>query len=350
MRNVALSVLFFALLPGMVEAQRSRLSILPDSVYKCEDGSRRGTESWFFLLVVSSIGDADKVMPVEATSRMYRGAMLVETRAFSKDVLPYLAQKNLAITDETRPEELVNRYGRDELFDVVLTFDAIPIAWAIDRVEVTLVCEHADGLRDTLQRSVPVRTYAQRSELIFPFKGPGIISQGSINNGGHSGITNQYAIDALALSALYAPMVTPGDSSGSYTAWGHDVIAPGAGVVTYARNDVPDNVPDTDPSATTALQHDPLDATAGNAVMIDHGNGEYSVVMHMQQGSVRVRVGQRVAQGEPIGRIGNSGNSEQPHLHYQLQTGPTLFRDPSVPVRFSNVRGSLVRGNYFNAK
>ena len=323
---------------------------MPDSVYKCEDGSRRGTESWVFLLVVSSTGQMGKAVPVEATSRLYRGDMLVETRSFSKEVLPYLAQKNLAITPGTRPEELVNRYGREELFDVALTFDAIPIAWAIDRVEVTLCCEHSDGLVDTLHRTVPVRAYIQRSDLIFPFKGPGIISQGPINNGGHSGITNQYAIDALALSPLYAPMVTFGDSSGSYTAWGREVIAPGAGVVLYARNDVPDNVPDTDPGAITALQHDPLDATAGNAVMIDHGNGEYSVIMHMQQGSVKVRVGDRVAHGVPIGRIGNSGNSEQPHLHFQLQTGPTLFRDPSVPVRFSNVRGSLVRGQYFKAK
>ena len=139
MKGVSFIVLFLALLPGTVRAQRSRITIVPDSVYKCDDGSRRGTESWVFLLVVSGTGQGGKATPVEVSSRLYRGDMLVETRAFSKEVLPFLAQKNLTVSGDTRPEELVNRYGRDELFDVALTFDAIPIAWAIDRFRVTLV-------------------------------------------------------------------------------------------------------------------------------------------------------------------------------------------------------------------
>jgi murein DD-endopeptidase MepM/ murein hydrolase activator NlpD len=96
---------------------------------------------------------------------------------------------------------------------------------------------------------------------------------------------------------------------------------------------------------------EPLLATAGNAVVIDHGNSEYSALMHLQQSSVRVQRDQRVARGESIGKIGSSGDSFQPHLHYQLQCGPELFRDPSVPVQFENLPGkALVRGAYSDAK
>ena len=78
----------------------------------------------------------------------------------------------------------------------------------------------------------------------------------------------------------------------------------------------------------------------GNCVIIDHGNSEYSVVAHMQQGSVTVKVGERVAAGQVIGKLGNSGDSFGPHLHYQLQSGPQLFHGPVAAVQVSKRRCS----------
>jgi murein DD-endopeptidase MepM/ murein hydrolase activator NlpD len=123
--------------------------------------------------------------------------------------------------------------------------------------------------------------------------------------------------------------------------------------VVYARNDVPTNPhPGTVPDASWYLPlHDPAKAKAGNCVIIDHGNSEYSVMMHMQPGSVTVKVGDRVTQGQVIGRLGNSGDSSGPHLHYQLQSGPQLSHDESLPVRFQNINvPQLSRGRYFDAK
>jgi murein DD-endopeptidase MepM/ murein hydrolase activator NlpD len=91
-------------------------------------------------------------------------------------------------------------------------------------------------------------------------------------------------------------------------------------------------------------------AFAGNCVIIDHGNSEYSVMMHMQPGSVTVKLGDRVATGQAIGRLGNSGDAFGPHLHYQLQSGPRLFQYQSLPFRFQNIDGPLHRGEYFDAK
>ena len=91
-------------------------------------------------------------------------------------------------------------------------------------------------------------------------------------------------------------------------------------------------------------------AYAGNCVIIDHGNSEYSVMMHMQPGSVTVKVGDRVVAGQVIGKLGNSGDAYGPHLHYQIQSGPRLFQDQPLPFRFQNIDSQLSRGRYFDAK
>jgi len=70
---------------------------------------------------------------------------------------------------------------------------------------------------------------------------------------------------------------------------------------------------------------DPKDI--GNFVLIDHEDGEYSLLVHMKPGSVRVRSGDRVKQGQMVGAIGFAGDSIFPHLHYSLMSGPTLFKD-----------------------
>jgi len=113
--------------------------------------------------------------------------------------------------------------------------------------------------------------------------------------------------------------------------------------MTYPTTPRPDTI-------TYMAQHDPILAFLGNCVIIDHGNSEYSVLMHMQQSSVRVTVGERVAAGQVIGRLGNSGDAFGPHVHYQLQSGPQVFRDQSLPFKFQNIDVPLSRGRYFNAK
>lgn len=57
----------------------------------------------------------------------------------------------------------------------------------------------------------------------------------------------------------------------------------------------------------------------GNFVIIDHGNGISSCYAHMQDGSMRVSVGDKVLQGQPIGKVGSTGYSTGPHLHFEIR-------------------------------
>lgn len=72
--------------------------------------------------------------------------------------------------------------------------------------------------------------------------------------------------------------------------------------------------------------------------MIDHLNGEFSWFGHMKQGSIKVKPGQSVKQGEILGLIGASGDSLFPHLHYELRTGPGITGVEGLPSYFGGFR------------
>lgn len=105
---------------------------------------------------------------------------------------------------------------------------------------------------------------------------------------------------------------------------GTPIIAARAGVVVKTENS--QNGRGTDPS--------------GNFVRILHDDGTMGVYLHLKQGSVSVREGQRVTVGSPLALSGNTGNSSGPHLHFVVQrnTGMGLV---SIPYQFNRPLGAL---------
>jgi hypothetical protein len=82
-------------------------------------------------------------------------------------------------------------------------------------------------------------------------------------------------------------------------------------------------------------------AVAGNHVVVAAtGDGPFVLLAHLRQGSVRVRVGERVAAGDPVGECGNSGNSVQPHLHLQATDSTDWAVARGLPIRFRPVGGA----------
>lgn len=102
---------------------------------------------------------------------------------------------------------------------------------------------------------------------------------------------------------------------------GFAVLASAAGTVLRTR--------DGEPDVGAPERRDLGGKDAGNAVVIDHGDGWQTQYSHLRQGSVRVRPGERVAAGDQIGLIGLSGNSEYPHLHFTVRYRGTAV-DPFV--------------------
>ena len=86
----------------------------------------------------------------------------------------------------------------------------------------------------------------------------------------------------------------------------------------------------------------------GNHIVLDLGEGTYALYAHVQRGSLGVRAGDRVVAGQVLGRCGNSGNSTQPHVHFQLMDGPDLDTARGVPFRWRGV-GVPSGGEVFTA-
>ena len=103
------------------------------------------------------------------------------------------------------------------------------------------------------------------------------------------------------------------------------VLASASGTVKRIR----DGVPDISIRATNAP--DIQGRECGNAVMIDHGDGWETQYCHMVSGSISVSPGQIVKQGDPIGRVGLSGQTEFPHLHLTVRHYGQMI-DPFAPT------------------
>ncbi|MFJ1595063.1 M23 family metallopeptidase [Kitasatospora albolonga] len=75
----------------------------------------------------------------------------------------------------------------------------------------------------------------------------------------------------------------------------------------------------------------------GNHVVLDLGGGTYAAYAHVRRGSLKVRAGDRVRAGQEIGQVGNSGNTTEPHLHFQLMDHPDLHTARGIPFTWRGV-------------
>jgi hypothetical protein len=124
------------------------------------------------------------------------------------------------------------------------------------------------------------------------------------------------------------------DDNGSYFAFGAKVRSATDGVVVDVHDGLPNEKPNIDPPEHVTL---PLDV-GGNHVAVRVRPGVYAFYGHFQPHSIAVEKGERVEVGQRLGRLGSSGNSTQPHLHFQLSSGPDPLTSDSLPFVFDRYR------------
>jgi hypothetical protein len=130
----------------------------------------------------------------------------------------------------------------------------------------------------------------------------------------HASPLERFALDFVVVDETGCSHQGEGKENTDYYAFGMPVLAPADGVVTDVVTGIRDNSPGSiNPSCAI-----------GNAVFLMHQEHEVSVLAHLQQGSIRVKCGERVKQGQVLGFCGNSGYSFQPHIHFQVQNTPVM--------------------------
>ena len=205
-----------------------------------------------------------------------------------------------------------------------------------------------------VETSVAPRVYDTKTPLTLPLKGKVFVWEGHDFYAHHLRVplgnpkvkamgivanSNEFAADFIYTGPEGQEYHGNPRRAENWYSYGKPIYAPGAGTVAATANDIPDN--QYKDEKATAIAHpqlppgkDPLDI--GNFVLIDHGDGEFSLLVHMKPGSVRVKAGDRVSAGQQIGQIGFAGDSIFPHLHYSLMEGPKDTKDWGLPMYFSH--------------
>lgn len=157
-----------------------------------------------------------------------------------------------------------------------------------------------------------------------------------------------YAIDLLYapdgdgdLEVVWSPLTRP---ASDYPGFGRPVVAPVDGEVVRVYDRARDHRSRMSwPAIVYMLTVEAFvrelrgpKAILGNHVTIRVDDRTYALVAHLRRGSATVRVGQRVWQGEQIGSLGNSGNSSEPHVHFQLMDHPNPLVAAGRPLTFES--------------
>ncbi|MEZ4453458.1 MAG: M23 family metallopeptidase [Nannocystaceae bacterium] len=184
-----------------------------------------------------------------------------------------------------------------------------------------LVREHIP-LRDT---QPPANHYLAITRFHFPSAGEWTIVHGGrrkSTNYHHGSRSQRFAYDIVIKDV---GRQRGGKENRDALCYGKVLTAPATGTVVVAINNVAENRPGT----TGKL--------GGNGVVIDHGFGEFSSLWHMIPGTVKVKVGDRVELGQELGKVGNSGHSSGPHIHFHASSDPRRSDEFGIPAPFVDV-------------
>ena len=199
---------------------------------------------------------------------------------------------------------------------VLLLAAAVPLKHVRSASNLLMLCGSAFIAAQTLMIFRPA---ANPVPIASPLADEWLVGQG-----GHAELVNYHHVtstqrDALdILQARDGRTHQPGNTElTSYYIYGKPVLAPADGTVTFVQDGRPDQqIGSTDSHFQS-----------GNNIVIDIGSGRYLMMAHLSPGTIHVKVGDHVTLGQPIAKVGNSGNTTEPHLHIQAQTIGTGIGD-----------------------
>jgi hypothetical protein len=147
---------------------------------------------------------------------------------------------------------------------------------------------------------------------------------------GKPSIAQRYAIDWVQFGSDNKTYTGNPKDNRSYHCFGLEAYAVADATVVEVKDGLPENVPNEKPVVPINFE-----TVAGNHVNLDLGGGAYAMYAHLQPGSIRVKVGDRVTVGQVIGLVGNTGNSSEPHLHFQLMNHNNPLGSEGLPYTFA---------------
>jgi hypothetical protein len=146
-------------------------------------------------------------------------------------------------------------------------------------------------------------------------------------------VAERYAIDFVQLNDKNMLNSGPIDQLTSFGFFGDEIYSVADGMVVEIADGLPEQVPGKLPEGAT------IQMAAGNYVVVNIGEGRFAFYAHLQPGSLRVKVGDKVTTGQVLGLLGNSGNTDGPHLHFHVMDSPSPLVSNGLPYVFTSFTG-----------
>lgn len=147
--------------------------------------------------------------------------------------------------------------------------------------------------------------------------------------GGTPSIAQRFGIDFVKVGDDHLTFSGDRLQNSSYHAYGDDALAVADGIVVAVKDGIPENIPGPASRAVPIT----LETVGGNHVIVDIGE-RFAFYAHLQPGSLRVRLNDRVRKGQVVGLVGNSGNSTEPHLHFHISDGASPLGSEGIPYGY----------------
>lgn len=224
-------------------------------------------------------------------------------------------------------------------------------AWKGER-DALRVLAGTDAAADAVaSASIRIDPATSRTVFRWPLKGGPWSVVGASFHGTHRwAIPEEFALDIVKPGKDGRTFRNKGEHNKDFHAYGAEVVAAAAGTVVgvvSGGKELPPMLRKAGEAMADyygrigAQQARNLAAGEagfiGDAVIIDHGSREYSIYAHLVPGSVIVKRGGRVAAGQAIGRLGTSGNSTEPHLHFQVCDRPSAVSCAAIIPTFEAI-------------
>jgi len=170
--------------------------------------------------------------------------------------------------------------------------------------------------------------YKTKTDLILPFNGTW-----KVTNGGRTVETNNHADPERSPKSMQHAydfrLEHTGDGTKleDYEVFRKEVTSPANGKIIQIINGAIDVIPGERDRGNGV----------GNMIITDYGNGEFGMLCHLKHNSIKVEVGDEIKQGQAVGLCGNTGNTSEPHVHFQLQDGPFMHNSNALLAQFRRI-------------
>lgn len=157
---------------------------------------------------------------------------------------------------------------------------------------------------------------------------PDITHRGSVQSvNGALYDSQRFAIDWMRLDEQGRLVHDDESDVNNYSDYGADVLAVADGKVVSVLNSLDNQIPGRLPEPSSIT----IETVDGNHVVLDLGGRRFAFYAHLQKNSIKVRPGDQVKKGAVLGKLGNTGNTSAPHLHFHIMNRPSPMAADGLP-------------------